>query len=140
MNDRSNEGFLHQRARELSADRIGYLGCNSLDESAQAIIKTASGLGDEFLRFDIQSFLSQTDMLSNPSRGESRNSTHPSMLIRCRALLWFSMSFGSTRDVELNGDSSLQDVDNRVIRDLEKFVDGRTRLRRVELEDNIVLW
>lgn len=140
VNDGSAEGFLQQRAWELSADRIGYLGCNSLDESAQAIIKTASGLGDEFLRFDIQSFLSQTDMLSNPSLGESRNSTHPSMLIRCRALLWFSMSFGSTRDVERSTASSIQDVDRRVTGDLEKFVDGQMRRRRVELEDNIVLW
>ena len=65
---------------------------DNLDESVQAIIKTASGLGDQFLRFDVSSFLSQTDLITNPSRGESKNSTHPSMLVRCRSLLWFSMS------------------------------------------------
>lgn len=138
--DGSTEGFMTQRARELSADRIGFLGVDNLNESVQAIIKTASGLGDEFLRFDVASFMSQTDMLSNPSRGESRNSTHPSMLIRCRALLWFSMSIGSINELEKTSDTVIEDIDKKVTRDLEKFVDGQIRARKQEIEDDIALW
>jgi len=134
------EGFMNQRAMELSADRIGFLGVDSLDDSIQAIIKTASGLGDEFLRFDVSSFVSQTEKLSNPSRGESRNSTHPSMLIRCRAILWFSMSVPSLNDLGKIPDSTIQNVDKKVTRDLEKFVDGQARARRQEFVDDIVLW
>lgn len=138
--DGSTEGFMTQRARELSADRVGFLGVDNLDESVQAIIKTASGLGDAFLRFDVSSFMSQTDMLSNPSRGESRNSTHPSMLIRCRALLWFSMSVSSIDELEKTPDSVIADIDKKVTRDLEKFVDGQVRARKQEIEDDITLW
>lgn len=138
--DGSSEGFMTQRARELSADRIGFLGVDNLDESVQAIIKTASGLGDQFLRFDISSFLSQTEMLSNPSRGEARNSTHPSMLIRCRALLWFSMSVTSLKDLHKTPNSVIQDIDRKVTRDLEKFVDGQVRARKEELSGDITLW
>lgn len=136
----SSEEYMRQRARELSADRLGYLGCGSLDGSAQAIIKTASGLGDEFLRFDISSFLSQTGMLRNPSEGESKNSTHPSMLIRCRSVLWFSMAISGIDELQDIPDSVIQDIDTRVIRDLERFVDGQLRLRHKELERDIALW
>lgn len=140
ISEDSSEGFMTQRARELSADRIGFLGVDNLDESIQAIIKTASGLSDQFLRFDVSSFLSQTDMITNPSRGESSNSTHPSMLVRCRALLWFSMSIQGLEDLKRSPDSVIQEVDRKVTRDLEKFVDGQTRARKKDLGDDITLW
>jgi len=138
--DGSSEGFMTQRARELSADRIGFLGVDNLDESVQAIIKTASGLGNQFLRFDVSSFLSQTDMIINPSRGESKNSTHPSMLVRCRALLWFSMSIQGLEDLKKSPDSIVQEVDKKVTRDLERFVDGQIRARKKDLSDDVILW
>ena len=140
ISDGSSEGFMTQRARELSADRIGFLGVDNLDESVQAIIKTASGLGDQFLRFDVSSFLSQTDLITNPSRGESKNSTHPSMLVRCRSLLWFSMSIQGLEDLKKTPDSVIQEVDKKVTRDLERFVDGQIRARKKELSDDITLW
>lgn len=138
--DDSSEEFMTQRARELSADRIGFLGVDDIDESVQAIIKAASGLGDKFMRFDVSSFLSQTDMISNPFRGESRNSTHPSMLIRCRSLLWFSMSVKGLEDLMKSPDSIIQEVDRKVTRDLEKYVDGQIRIRKKDLGDEITLW
>jgi hypothetical protein len=136
----STEGFMTQRARELSSDRVGFLGVDNLDESVQAIIKIVSGLGDEFLRFDVSSFMSQTDMLSNPSQGESQNSTYPSMLIRCRALLWFSMSVPSLNELKKTSDSVIADIDKKVIGDLEKFVDGQVRARKQDIASEIVLW
>jgi hypothetical protein len=140
VNDETVEGFMVKRAMELSADRIGFLGADSLDDSIRAIIKTASGLGDEFLRFDVSSFVSQTEKLSNPSRGESQNSTHPSMIIRCRAILWFSMTVPSLNDLKKTQDSMIQNVDKKVTLDLEKFVDGQVRMRKREFVDDIVLW
>ena len=134
------ERFLTQRARELSADRVGFLGVDNLNESIQAIIKTASGLGDAFLRYDVGSFLSQADMLQNPTRGEARNSTHPSLLIRCRALLWFSMSVSSIADLGRIRSSIIKDVDRKVMKDLEKFVDGHIRIQRADIEEDIALW
>ncbi len=136
----SSEEYMVRRARELSADRIGFLSIGNLKESIQAIIKIASGLGEQFLRFDVPSFLSQTNMISNPSKGESRNSTHPSMLIRCRSLLWFSMSIQSINDVVKSNESKIREIDARVIKDLEKFVDGQVRLRKTELENDVTLW
>jgi hypothetical protein len=136
----STEDYLVKRARELSADRIGFLSIESMEDAIRAIIKTASGLGDQFLRFDVASFLSQADMVSEVSKGESANSTHPSMLFRCRALLWFSMSIKSISDVTDENITKIRQVDSRVIRDLKRFVDGQIRIRKVEIEAEVALW
>jgi len=138
--DGSTEGYMIQRAGELSADRIGYLGVDSLDESIQSIIKAVSGLDERFLRFDVSSFLGQAGMLSSPGKGESRNSTHPSMLIRCRALMWFSMVVKSMDDLEKLSELEIKRIDKKVTTDLEKYVDGQVRARKGELEQDIALW
>lgn len=138
--EESSETFMTQRARELSVDRIGYLAVGCLDESIQAIIKTASGLNEQFLRFDVTSFMSQADMISDPGKGEAQNSTHPSMLIRCRSLLWFSMSIDSFDQLTEDNRPTLAKINERVVNDLERFVDGRVRLRRKQLELDVALW
>ena len=140
LSEDSSENYIVKRASELSADRIGYLAIGDAEESIQAIMKTASGLGEQFLRFDISSFMSQSKLISNPSKGESRNSTHPSLLIRCRALLWFSMSVHSIHDMEKLNESKIREIDARVIKDLEKFVDGQVRMRKIELESDVAVW
>ncbi len=136
----SLESFMIRRARELSADRIGYLAIGQIDKSIQAIMKSASGLDSKFLRFDVSEFISQTKKITKPSEGESRNSTHPSMLIRCRALLWFSMIIKSVEDLKQADNNKLAEIDEKVLIDLEKFVDGHVRYRKKELLKNITLW
>lgn len=140
LSEGTSEDFMIRRARELSADRIGYLSMGNKEEALQAIIKTASGLSNQFLRFDVASFMSQTGMISNPSRGESKNSTHPSMLIRCRSLLWFAMSVLSIQDLDHLTKEKRHQIDSRVVKDLEKFVDGQVRLRKREFEKDIAVW
>lgn len=136
----SSEGYMISRARELSADRMGFLASGSREKSIQAIIKMASGLNEEFLRFDVQSFMEQAEQISNPSRGEARNSTHPSMLIRCRALLWFTMSVNAISEVTAQNTARIEKVNARVTKDLERFVDGQVRLKMEEFEGDTALW
>lgn len=134
------ESFMVARSRELSADRIGYLAVGSIEASTRAIIKTASGLGSEFIRFDVSSFISQAERIVNRALGEGRNSTHPSFLIRSRALLWFSMKVGSHRDASSDRSDDIAEVNQRVLRDLEKFVDGQMRSQKAAIIDDITLW
>ena len=140
LSEGSLEDYIVRRARELSADRIGYLAICSLEKSIQAIIKTASGLSEQFLRLDVSSLMSQAKMISNPSKGEAKNSSHPSMLMRCKALLWFSMPIHSISDLEKLSEWQIKEIDSRVIKDLEKFVDGQIRIRKTELEGDVALW
>jgi hypothetical protein len=140
LSEGTSEDFMVRRARELSADRLGYLSIGNQENAIRSIIKTASGLGNQFLRFDVASFMSQTSLITNPSKGESKNSTHPSMLMRCRALLWFAMSVNSFEELQRVSKDELIRIDARIVRDLERFVDGQVRLKKVECESDIALW
>ena len=43
-------------------------------------------------------------------------------------------------DLKKTPDSVIQDVDKKVTRDLERFVDGQIRARKKELSDDVTLW
>lgn len=136
----SMESFMARRAAELSADRIGIIGCGALKPAVRAAIKTASGLGDSFLRFDISAFLSQAAKLSDPAGGEASRNTHPSMLIRSRAMLWFSMKIKDQHDLERMNSQQIDKLNAKVLKDLSTFVDGQTRARKSDLFEELVLW
>ncbi len=81
------------RAAEISADRVGYIACGSLDVACKAILKMASGLSEEFLRFDVAAYLDQGRELQQMGGSEGElYSTHPVFTSRLKALLWFEMS------------------------------------------------
>ena len=47
------------RAAEISADRIGFIGCGSLEASLRAMLKITSGLDEKHLKFNFSSYLNQ---------------------------------------------------------------------------------
>ena len=142
---RSNENdslefLIQKRAQEVSADRIGLLASESLDVSIRAMMKTMSGLSSKYLNFNIGAFLSQ---LSNTEQFKSQidiNSTHPSILIRCRALLWFSMSETfktGKQDYQVN---EVKKLNNKIKRDIDKFIDSVARQKIEKLKHDVALW
>ena len=82
-----------RRASEISADRVGFVACRSKKDAFRAIIKTASGLPDRFLRCETAAYLDQARELRDLGGSETELlSTHPMFLVRMRALLLFEMS------------------------------------------------
>ena len=51
------------RAAEISADRIGFIGCGSLESSLRAMLKITSGLSDKHLKFNFSNYLDQLESL-----------------------------------------------------------------------------
>ena len=123
------EYFMRTRAQEISADRIGMTACDSLDTSIHAMMKTISGLTSQHLRFDVRTFLSQ---IKTHSSHNDEYSSHPSVLVRCRALLWFSTSDES--------ENSLDKIDKRIEADLRNYVDGPARKKIEEAKENLSMW
>ena len=121
-------------------DRLGLIVCADLKIAVQAMIKTVSGLDSQHLRFNAGQFISQLSSLSDKSQGDDPGSTHPSMFMRCRALLWFSM------DTEINGYPGSVDrkridaLDKRVAADFSKYVDGPTEQRIEKTKENLAMW
>jgi len=136
--DDSVEYLMQQRAQEISVDRIGLIACGSLEVSVRAMMKTLSGLTGEHLRFDIGAFLRQLN--DSPQGGFGSVSSHPSILVRCRALLWFSLNDAFNRgNFDLDSDDLMR-LDDRIERDLAKFVDGIVRGQIDEAKRDLLLW
>jgi hypothetical protein len=76
------------RLAELSADRAGFVAVDGqLDSVVSVFFKIASGLGPEYLQFDISAFLQQLDELKQLERRDSLcGFSHPSIPIRVKAL------------------------------------------------------
>lgn len=125
-----------RRAGEISADRVGFVACGSLDVAIRAMLKVTSGLPDDLLRFDIRPFLAQLE--SSAGRGGSLGESHPSMGVRCRAVMWFASEFDPASG-SLPADRR-RIVDERIARDLRRFTDA-TATRVVGMAvDELCLW
>ena len=136
----SLEYLMRQRAKEISADRIGFIACKSLECSIQAMMKTASGLSTDKLRFDTDAFLSQLQESDSATYSITQSSTHPSILVRCRAVLWFSLNDYSAEDLEHNSKEQIRKMDSRIEKDLQRYVDGPARERIVRTKQNYAFW
>jgi len=79
------------QSHEISADRIGLICSGSIDSALRAIIKTVSGLSDEFITHNLHSYLHQIQSLKYDDFAYSKH-THPIFPIRAKALTLFSMS------------------------------------------------
>jgi hypothetical protein len=138
--DDSAEHFILRRSQEISADRVGLHACASLDTSLRALMKTVSGLTNRHLRFDIGAFISQLKKVDSGSSADQSTSTHPSMLIRSKALLWYSMSDFSKRGEGFYSLDQIRDIDARIERDLTRFVDGAAKLQIRRIKEDLLLW
>jgi hypothetical protein len=132
----SLEGQMAARASEISADRMGLIACGSLEVAIRALMKSVSGLPDRFLRFDVNQYLaqftdSQLSSLSTPL-------THPSMGVRCRALLWYA-SAQCALDGRMEQRERLA-IDERVLRDLNHFIDASAQIEIQRRERDFAMW
>ena len=66
--------------------------------------------------------------------------THPPILIRCRALLWFSLSEFFTQGEEYWSNDQMAMLDQRVEADLDRFVDRPARRIIEEAMENLGIW
>ncbi|NGP53583.1 M48 family metallopeptidase [Thioalkalivibrio sp. XN8] len=131
-----------QRAGEISADRIGLLACGSIDVAYRTILKTGTGLSEEYLRFDLASFLDQLRGLKSiGGHASGIVASHPILTVRMKALLWFEMSEAARR---LNGTGThglaLERVDKRVESLLEEATGQMLARVRAESFSRAAMW
>ena len=136
----SIEYYMQQRAQEISVDRAGLLACGSLNVAIKALMKTVSGLTGNHLRFDVGAFLTQLHKSSEVSFGINNQATHPSILIRCRALLWFSLNDCFINNSQNISSSQLININKQIQSDLDKHVDKPARKQIQELKEDLAMW
>lgn len=142
-----HEGNIEQlaisRAREISCDRMGLIAAEDFDAAFRAIMKTISGLGSSYLRFDTSEFLrgslKNIESYNDPT---SVFSTHPSMPVRARSLLWFSQ-FANNHYPKFSTDAAKADflkLDERVKKDIDRFVEGPTNKFLNRTKNDVSSW
>jgi hypothetical protein len=133
----STEYFIRRRSQEISADRIGLHACKSLDNAIRALMKTVSGLTSRHLRFDVGAFISQLKKIGTSDQSDS---THPSMMIRSKALLWYSLTDFYFRGEQFYSVEQIRKIDARIERDLTRFVDGAVKQMVQATREDLLLW
>lgn len=138
----SLEEVISLKYQEISADRLGLLACQSLKDAAGALIKAASGLTSPFIRLDVSEYLSTLSRFDDMDLVENDSSitSHPPLMIRCRALLWFFGAIGSSLNLANLLPSELDQVNGRIERDFSKFVDIHASTHKEKLVESYRLW
>lgn len=134
------EQYLLQRAAEISVDRLGLLGCESVEVSMRAMMKLIAGLDEAHLRFDVAAFIRQISERDRVGVASDVSATHPSIVVRTRSLLWSSMAgvqHGTNRHAFLGAKATL---DGRVASDLQRFVDGPVLERIDDAKTSLAMW
>lgn len=81
----------YRQAREISADRIGFICSKDINASIRAMIKTISGLNNSFISDNFHVFLHQHNEVSDKNI-DLLSTSHPLLPTRAKSLMLFSMS------------------------------------------------
>lgn len=135
----SSEYFVFQRAKEISADRVGLFACSGLETAILAFLKSASGLSSSHLNGSVLEYVKQIGNITNLDAGENPFNTHPSMIVRANVLTQFSLGTGSESYDGISIQSVLEC--DRGIRDfLDSYVDADLRKQVSECQNDLKIW
>jgi hypothetical protein len=132
------EGFLLSKAAEISSDRVGLIASRTTLDATKAILKSISGLSSNHLGDDFTDFL---DQYNDPNRSDDLSSfftSHPSFLIRARALLWFDLVRSETDPVKQT--KRLHELNGRIRKEMDLVFDRHSRKKIHKAEKNVFLW
>ena len=131
------------KAAEISADRVGLIACGNLKFSLQSLFKSITGLPDKYIQFDYDFFLKQLNDLKDFKNNFSQMySTHPSILNRIQALIWFSQTHEyQNKFLEKDqGDFSLKEVDIKINKSISEVIGEEHNKQNQEIIDSLKLW
>ena len=131
------------RAAEISADRIGFIGCGSLEASLRAMLKITSGLDEKHLKFNFSTYLDQLRELKEIKGDQNlMYSTHPNFLNRMQALIWFSMSneYNDHFDTGKKGTFDLKTVDDKIYDSIKKVIGDEVEYSNKEVVSRALMW
>ena len=133
------DSLILSRAKEISVDRIGLIASQELNSCLSAMVKCISGLDSKHLKINISEFLTQLKDINLATQSDSMNSSHPPMLVRCRALLWFSMLSNYQNINEINT-TDLDNLNNKIIKDVKTYIDAPILKMKNDMTENLLLW
>ena len=134
----TTEKFIKMRAQEISVDRFGLIACRNLDPAMSAMIKTLSGLNEKYIDLDVANFINQARLIEKKVLDQSNLETHPSIVLRCRALLLFS-TVGKIDTLDENN-IKLEQINANIKKELEIFIDAPTSEKINLIIEDYKIW
>ena len=131
------------RAAEISADRVGFLGCESLEHSLRAMLKLTSGLSGKHLKFNFSIYLDQLRELREVKGDKNQlYSTHPNFLNRMQALIWFSMSNEYNEEFKTGkkGVYDLKKIDEKIDESIKRVTGNELTISNKEVFTRSLMW
>ena len=131
------------RAAEISADRAGFLGCESLEHSLRAMLKLTSGLSGKHLKFNFSIYLDQLRELREVKGDKNQlYSTHPNFLNRMQALIWFSMSNEYNEEFKTGkkGVYDLKKIDEKIDESIKRVTGNELTISNKEVFSRSLMW
>ena len=136
----TKEGYVKKRAQEISVDRLGLMACRDLNIATRAMVKTLSGLDNRFINFDMNAFLNILEDDSLKENNSYQYSSHPSFILRAKALIRFSLSDPYLQITQDNSGTNLKDIDKLIQNDLNTFIDRDLREDIKQSKDRVYFW
>ena len=130
------------RGAEISADRIGFIACASLENSLKAIIKIASGLSEKHINFNFSAFLKQLKELETIGKSDNELwSTHPNFLVRAKALIWFASTMEYKKFCSTKGGSyTLREIDEKINDTINRITGNEVEISNKEVYERALIW
>lgn len=137
------EDYIFARGMEISADRIGLIATSDINDANTAILKSLSGLDDNFLAgSNISKILQQGEIGKLVLSEDDMYSEHPPLIFRLEALYSLSICSEYNNLIGKKDESTtkLVTINKRIVENLEMSVDklAMEKIRR-EMED-FVIW
>jgi len=136
----SQEGYIKKRAQEISVDRVGLLACKDVDVATRAITKSLSGLSENYISFNMQGFLKQLDSDVAKNEESGQFSSHPSFILRIKALLRFSLSDSYLKHTSDDNGTNLDEIDKMIQNDLNIYTDKNLRRDIAYAKEMLSFW
>ena len=137
---KSKESFLKKRSQEISVDRIGLWACGDINIAIRAIIKSLSGLSEDFIVFDVKSLLKQLNTDVSRKQISEQFSTHPSFILRLKALLRFSECDAFQKHTKNVAGKDLKKIDKNIREEFDIYIDKELRENILNLKNNLSFW
>jgi len=137
--EKSAEYFVFQRAKEISADRIGLIACGNLQTAGSALMKAASGLDTKHLEVNLSRYLLQLEHIKDSARGENPFGTHPSVLLRTFAINEFALGLQRLEYFAFNPENVYQ-RDIVIKRFLDEYSDKQLNRQLDDLKFDLKMW
>ena len=136
--------LLHlNKSAEISADRLGLIGCNDVETTLRAMLKTAAGLPSKYINFNFEVYLRQLKDLKDFKNNASQlYSTHPSFLNRVQSIIWFSKTDIYVNNFYSNENSiyNKDEVDEMINKSIIEVVGKEGHEKNTEIYQNLKLW